>query len=185
MHVCDQKQSWMVPLLIVESGTETTVERHSRNCQTDRRLSVRALTNNLLQTVRRYSTSQCGQYRYEFTYELTRITKVSTQWFIGINILLLLFCGYFMNIFLFQTSSLCSFNVCFSLGECSMTSPFRFSYLYLDINSPSEGSLTLPMRVLVQCDRQILLSVFFKCWAYSNPISSPIYHLSLPFVWNH
>ena len=34
MHVCDQKQSWMVPLLIVESGTETTVERHSRNCQT-------------------------------------------------------------------------------------------------------------------------------------------------------
>ena len=33
----------------------------------DRRLSVRALTNNLLQTVRRYGTSQCGQYRYEFT----------------------------------------------------------------------------------------------------------------------
>ena len=53
----------------------------------DRRLSVRALTNNLLQTVRSYGTSQCGQYRYEFTYELTRITKVSTQWYIGINIL--------------------------------------------------------------------------------------------------
>ena len=32
----------------------------------DRRLSVRALTNNLLQTVRCYGTSQCGQYRYEF-----------------------------------------------------------------------------------------------------------------------
>ena len=53
----------------------------------DRRLSVRALMNNLLQTVRSYGTSQCGQYRYEFTYELTRITKVSTQWYIGINIL--------------------------------------------------------------------------------------------------
>ena len=33
MHVCDQNQSCMVPLLIVESGTETTAERHSRNCQ--------------------------------------------------------------------------------------------------------------------------------------------------------
>ena len=32
--MCDQKQSWMVSLLIVESGTETTVKRHSRNCQT-------------------------------------------------------------------------------------------------------------------------------------------------------
>ena len=53
----------------------------------DRRLSVRALTNNLLQTVRRYGTSQCGQDRDEFTYELTGITKVSTQWYIGINIL--------------------------------------------------------------------------------------------------
>ena len=31
MHV--QKQTWMVSLLIVESGTETTVKRHSRNCQ--------------------------------------------------------------------------------------------------------------------------------------------------------
>ena len=48
---------------------------------------MRALTNNLLQTVRRYGTRQCGHYRYEFTYELTRITKVSTQWYIGINIL--------------------------------------------------------------------------------------------------
>ena len=35
-----------------------------------------------LQTIRLYSTSQCEQYRYEFTYELTRITKVSTQWYI-------------------------------------------------------------------------------------------------------
>ena len=43
-----------------------------------------------LQTVRRYGTSQCGQYRYryELTYELT---KVLTQWYIGFNILLLLF----------------------------------------------------------------------------------------------
>ena len=48
---------------------------------------MRALTNNLLQTVRRYGTSQCGQDRDEFTYELTSITKVSTQWYIGINIL--------------------------------------------------------------------------------------------------
>ena len=53
----------------------------------DRRLSVRALMNNLLQTVRRYGTSQCGQDRDEFTYKLTSITKVSTQWHIGINIL--------------------------------------------------------------------------------------------------
>ena len=34
----------------------------------DRRLSMRALTNKLLQTVRRYGTSQCGQDRDEFTY---------------------------------------------------------------------------------------------------------------------
>ena len=33
MHVCVQKQIWMVPLPRVESGTETTVERHSRNCE--------------------------------------------------------------------------------------------------------------------------------------------------------
>ena len=58
----------------------------SNHSKFDRRLSVRALTNNLLQTVRRYGTSQCGQYRYEFTYELTSIMKVSTQWYIGINI---------------------------------------------------------------------------------------------------
>ena len=39
--------------------------------------------------------------------------------------------------------------------------------------------LDSPFRVLlIQCDRQICLSVFFKCRAYSNPISSPIYHLS-------
>ena len=41
-----------------------------------------------------YGTSQCGQYRYEFTYELT---KVSTRYYIGINILLLLFCDYFYD----------------------------------------------------------------------------------------
>ena len=40
-----------------------------------------------LQTVRRYGTSQCGQDRDEFTYELTSITKVSTQWYISINTL--------------------------------------------------------------------------------------------------
>ena len=33
MHVCVQKQTWMVSLLRVESGTENTVERHSRNCK--------------------------------------------------------------------------------------------------------------------------------------------------------
>ena len=32
--MCVQKQTWMVSLLIVESGTETTVERHLHNCQT-------------------------------------------------------------------------------------------------------------------------------------------------------
>ena len=32
--MCVQKQTWMVSLLIVESGTETTVKRHSRNCKT-------------------------------------------------------------------------------------------------------------------------------------------------------
>ena len=31
--MCVQKQTWMVSLLRVESGTETTVERHSRNSQ--------------------------------------------------------------------------------------------------------------------------------------------------------
>ena len=31
--MCVQKQTRMVSLLRVESGTETTVERHSRNCQ--------------------------------------------------------------------------------------------------------------------------------------------------------
>ena len=34
MHVCVQKQTWMVSLRRVESGTETTVKRHSCNCQT-------------------------------------------------------------------------------------------------------------------------------------------------------
>ena len=34
MHVCVQKQTWIVLLLRVESGNGTTVERHSRNCQT-------------------------------------------------------------------------------------------------------------------------------------------------------
>ena len=37
----------------------------------------------------------------------------------GINILPLLYCDYTMNIFLFQTSSLVSFNACFSLGRMS------------------------------------------------------------------
>ena len=32
--VCILKRTWMVSLLIVESGNGTTVERHSRNCQT-------------------------------------------------------------------------------------------------------------------------------------------------------
>ena len=65
----------------------TEALRESNREQCDRRLSMRALTNNLLQTVQCYGTSQCGQYRYEFTYELMSITKVSTQWYIGINIL--------------------------------------------------------------------------------------------------
>ena len=32
--VCILKRTWMVSLLIVESGNGTTVARHSRNCQT-------------------------------------------------------------------------------------------------------------------------------------------------------
>ena len=33
-YMCVQKQTWMVLLLIVESGSESSVERHSHNCQT-------------------------------------------------------------------------------------------------------------------------------------------------------
>ena len=39
-----------------------------------------------------------------------------------------------------------------------------------------------PFRVLlILCDRQIRLLVFFECRAYSNPNSSPVYHLSTFF----
>ena len=69
-------------------------------------------------------------------------------------------------------------NDCFSFGECPMTSPFRISLIYLDINPPNEASPTLPVRVLVQCDRKTCLLVFFKCQAYSNPVSSPVSFLS-------
>ena len=50
------------------------------NLVTEGYLCVHSQTISL-QTVQRYGMSQCGQYRYEFTYELTRITKVSTQWY--------------------------------------------------------------------------------------------------------
>ena len=53
----------------------------------DRRLSVHALMNNLLQTVQYCGMSQCGQDRDEFAYKLTSITKVSSQWYISINII--------------------------------------------------------------------------------------------------
>ena len=45
--------------------------------------------------------------------------------------------------------------------------------------------LQSPFRVLlVKCDRQKCLLVFFKCWAYSNPIPSHIYHMSLLISWS-
>ena len=80
-----------------------------------------------------YESMWTKKYRYEVTFELTRITKISTQCYIGINILLLLFCDYTMYIFLFQTSSLVSFNVCFSFGQ--MSSDFTLLIFFNVINT--------------------------------------------------
>ena len=143
----------------------------------DRRLSVRALTNNLFTNFTTF-TVRVNVDNTGRVYLRTLRKSVLNGRLVSI-FLVFLFCDYTMYIFLFQTSSLVSFNVCFSLVECPMTSPFRFSLIYLDINPPTEASSTLLVRGLVQCDRQTSQLVFFKCRAYSNPFSSPVSFLSL------
>ena len=69
------------------------------------------------------------------TYELTRITKVSTQCYFGINTLLLLFCDYIMNIFLFQTSSLSKLLCLFFFGSVSLDRTHLIFFNLLKYNS--------------------------------------------------
>ena len=61
-----------------------------------------------LQTVKCYSTSQCGQDRDEFT----EITKVSTRCISVSIFLLLLFCDYTMYIYIFSLSMFVFLWVC-------------------------------------------------------------------------
>ena len=114
-----------------------------------------------LQIVRLYGMSQCGQYRYE--YHLWTYENYDSQYSV-------LFLYQYLAIFFGSVSLDLSHSIFFNAPKYKST----------------QWGFCSPFRVLlVPCDRQICLSVFFKCQAYSNPVSSPIYHLSLLFVWIH